>query len=123
MVRPISASVKTVTLTVKSTSSGVVKSDALQLKRFAAIRSVELSSEEHNPLRLITVRAGRHTLVDALEDLQAYSTPVIDDPNKAPLVGQSDDFFLEVYVPSGAAPATDKKYVAAINYWIVAEDK
>lgn len=120
-IKPVSASVKSVAVTIGSSSSGTVKSDPLKLSKFAAIRSVEFSSEEHNPSRLVTVRAGTHKLLDAIEDLQAYSTPVIDDPEKAPRIDQDSEIVLEVYVPSGAAPATNKKYVAAIAYWEVLE--
>lgn len=120
-IKPVSASVKSVAVTIGSSSSGTVKSDPVKLGKFAAIRSVEISSEEHNPDRLITVRAGTHKLLDAIEDLQAYSTPTIDDPEKAPRIDQDGEIVLEVYVPSGAAPATNKKYVAAIAFWEVLE--
>lgn len=113
----ITESVVSVSVTLTSSSNGEVKGAVKRLKKNAAIRNVSISSEEHNPERLITVKAGKHTLVEQLEDLQAYSTSEQTDIDKANKIGQNDEIYISVYVPSGAAPATNKKYVAAIAYW------
>lgn len=118
-VKVVSESVVTLSVTVGAASSGVVRATPVKLRKDIAIRNIAISSEEHNPDRTVTVQGGKHTLVDAMEDLQAYSSSPHTNPDNAPIVNQGQELNASVYVPSGSAPATNKKYVIAIAYWEV----
>lgn len=119
--RVITESSTTVKVTVSAGQTGIKKSDAKSLRKNLAIRNVAINATVHDPDNDVTLHAGQHTPVDALPDLQSFSTSPHDTPENANKMRQADSFVLEVNVVN--APAVDVDYVAVVSFWVVEYEK
>ncbi len=113
---PITESVVTLKITVTTSSTGkVTPTNPIRLKKRAAIRNIAINATAHDVDNEITVRAGEHTIVDGLPDLQSFSTAPHSDPDQAPQIDQDDEITAFVQVPT--APASTVTYLISITYW------
>lgn len=114
-IRIVTESVKTIKLTVLAGQTGIKKADPVNLRVTGAVRNTAVNATVHDPDNDITVKMGDHTLIDALPDLQAFSTAPHDKHDDSPKFRQADNLALEVNVVN--APAVDVVYTASVTYW------
>lgn len=114
----VGESAKTLKITVTAGSTGRKSPTApLRLRVEGAIRQVDVNANNHNKDNSITVRAGQHTILDQLPDLQSYSTSAHERPESAPTIRQSDEVTAEIDVQT--AYATDTTFAITVTYWII----